>query len=325
MVEHVQSSAGPGPDSRSLPSWQSPGTGTDRRAPTQSRRHRLVIAAAGGALIAACTWVRAADEPPPLDQIKGDLKTVKTDNTLESNASSAGPKLAMPVFIPTPEERTTPPPAIALPGAAENKRTTDSNWLLHAMEPLSGSQQTRRARQAGAQQGELKTPDPSDPNYMLSVYRAQETKDRKDREAQGRETRSLDEKPGDFGSFSDLFQHWIAPQDLKLFGAKPDVPTVLNDGFTLPEDLPPVAPPEPPAAATPPKPNPFLDSTQPLFLQPDVPEAAPAPHADSNLPPPPHNPPETPPATLPPDSRRDTAPPARSTEDKKYFPQLDRF
>jgi hypothetical protein len=277
-------------------------------------------------LIAACTWVRAADEPPPLEQIKGDLKTVKTGNALEASAPSAGPKLVVPVFIPPPEEPAGPPPAIALPGAKENKRATDANWLLHAMEPLSGAQQTHRARQAGAQQGELRTPDPSDPNYMLAVYRAQEAKDRKDREAQGRDTRSLDGKPGDIGSFSDLFQHWIAPQDLKLFGAKTDVPTVLDDGFTLPDELPSVAPVEPPTAiAAPPKPNPFLDSTQPLFLPPEVPEGAPASHADLNLPPPPHNPPETQPATPPPDSHRDTAPPARSAEDKKYFPQLDRF
>ena len=88
----------------------------------------------------------AADEPPPLDQIKGDLKTVKPGSPIDLNAPAQGPALTMPVFVPPPDEPAQAPPQLAMPDATDKKRAPDPHWLLHAMESSAGPGQPRRTR-----------------------------------------------------------------------------------------------------------------------------------------------------------------------------------
>jgi hypothetical protein len=292
----------------------------------QSDQRARILATLVGAFVTAWSWVGATDEPPSLDQIKGDLKTVKPDAP-ELAAPVTGPTLAVPLLLAPAEEPALSLRARSTSAATEKKRTADSDWLVRAMtEPRAETGAQRRSRQTDSQQSDLMPRDSADPNFLLKVYRAQEIMEREKREASTQETLSPPTKSGDVGSFSDLLQHWISPGGLPLSGLEPGTPADTDGGFAPSAPLPAAAPAA--ALAEPPKHNPFLDAAQldPLpsgltaeaLSPPDIgPAAVPAP---ANLP-------DASPTVTPSDSRRDAAPspPARPTDDKKYFPQLDRF
>jgi hypothetical protein len=275
----------------------------------QSDQRARILATLVGAFVTAWSWVGATDEPPSLDQIKGDLKTVKAGAAPELAVPATGPTLAVPLLLAPAEEPAPSPLAHSISDAAEKKRAADSDWLVHAMTESrteAGSKHT--SGQIDGRPSDIMPSDSADPNFLLKVYRAQEIMDREKREESAHETLSPLVKPGDVGSFSELLHRCISPGERPLFGPEPGAPADADGGFATPALFPTAAPAE--ANAAPPKPNPG-----PL---PDVrPDAAPLPPYLS----------DPSPAVTPPDSRRDTAPslPARPADEKKYFPQLDRF
>jgi hypothetical protein len=286
-----------------------------------------MIATLMAALVAAGPWVGAADEPPSLDQIKGDLKTVKPGAAPELTVPATGPILAAPLLLLPAEEPAPPLRAPSTFDAAGKKRAADPDWLVHAMtESRTEAGSQRRSRQIDGQPSDLMPRDSADPNFLLKVYRAQEIMEREKRDASAQETLSSLAKPGDVGSFSDLLQRWISPGGLSLFGLESGAPAGADGGFSTPAPPPAAAPAE--APAEPPRPNPFLDAAQPDTLPPGLTAgAAPPPDVGPSAAPPALILPDTSPATTQPDLRPDTAasPPARPADEKKYFPQLDRF
>ena len=286
-----------------------------------------MLATLMGALVAAGPWVGAADEPPSLDQIKGDLKTVKAGAAPELAVPATGPTLAVPLLLAPAEEPAPSPLAHSISDAAEKKRAADSDWLVHAMTESrteAGSKHT--SGQIDGRPSDIMPSDSADPNFLLKVYRAQEIMDREKREESAHETLSPLVKPGDVGSFSELLHRCISPGERPLFGPEPGAPADADGGFATPALFPTAAPAE--ANAAPPKPNPFLDTTQPDPLLPWLTtDAGPLPDVRPDAVPLPPYLSDPSPAVTPPDSRRDTAPslPARPADEKKYFPQLDRF
>jgi hypothetical protein len=270
--------------------------------------------------------VGAAEEPPSLDQIKGDLKTVKSGTAPELTAPAAAPELAVPLLLAPAQEPAPPAPALSDP--VEKKRLADPNWLVHAMtDSRNETGQQRHPRQSDGQPANLMPRDSADPNYLLKVYQAQESMEREKRESAAADALSPSAKPGDVGSFSDLLQRCLSPGDASLFRPEFAMPADADGGIAIPASLPATTPAAVPVEA--PKPNPFLDATQQGLLLPGLEtEAVPPSDVDRDAaPPPPPNVPEMSPAAPPPDSHRDVEPsrPARPADEKKYFPQLDRF
>lgn len=283
-----------------------------------------MTAAVMAALIAAA-WVGAEDEPPPLDQIKGELKAAKSGAASELNAPSGGPSVGIPALRAAAEEPAPVPSAH--PAVAPGKRAPDTQWLVHAMErPRTDADPRRHDLQPGRQPADAAPHASDDPDFMLYLYREQEIRDRAQRAPSLRDAESPASKAGDVGSFSDLLQHWISPHDLVLFGMAPGAPATA-DGAFAPQGLPSgAAVTEAPVA--PPKGNPFLDALR------QEPPAGPGPAAGSPpvaaapaAPPQPDSLPGPMPSADAPPPRRDSAapPPSHEADEKKYFPQLDRF
>lgn len=302
---------------RSLPS-------AGRRFCTPSVRTARIIGAAVGALIVAA-GVCAEDEPPPLDQIKGDLKAAKPGAVSDLNAPPAAPAAALPVLHPAGDEPAPAPPPRIVPDTTEKKRAADSNWLLHAMEePRAGGDKSLRTRQADRRPEDTPARDSADPEFMLRVYRAQEARDREHGKASARETESPQANPAGFGSFSDMLQRWISPRDLTLFGLEPGAPAVADGGPAGQAAPAAIAPVDVPA--TPRKPNPFLEAVAPNPAPPEpAPVAALPTDARSAVAPPAESLPSPSPPAAPPASRQGGEPPSHQADDKKYFPQVDRF
>jgi hypothetical protein len=210
----------------------------------------------------------------------------------------------------------------------EKKRLADPNWLVHAMtDSRNETGQQGHPRQTDGQPVNLMPRDSADPNYLLKVYQAQETMEREKREAAASDGLSPSARPGDVGSFSDLLQRCLSPGDASLFRPEFAMPADTDGGIAIPASFPASIPAAAPAEA--PKPNPFLDAAQPGLFLPGL-ETGAVPPPDVHLdeaPPPSQNVPDMSPAAPPPDSRRDVEPsrPTRPADEKKYFPQLDRF
>jgi hypothetical protein len=268
-------------------------------------------------LIATAASIRAADEPPPIEQIKGDLKAVKPGAMAELPAPPAGPALSVPGFVPPAGDSPPPPPS----DSTEKKRPADPDWLLHAMEaqPKGRTGQPRRANQADAHPADPDPHDQGSPDFMLKVYREQELRDRERRDDSASRTDLSLSSRGDVGPFSDLLKHWISPRDLTLFGLEPGPPSADAGALALPAAL--SVPAQAEVTVTPRGPNPFLDA-----IQPEVNTVVPPPSGGPAVAPPEAGAPGPLPAVAPPAPQMNAAPPpAHSADDKKYFPQLNRF
>jgi hypothetical protein len=187
--------------------------------------------------------------------------------------------------------------------------------------------QQRHPRQPDGQPANLMPRDSADPNYLLKVYQAQESMEREKRESAAADASSPSAKLGDIGSFSDLLQRCLSPGEASLFRPEFAMTADADGGIAIQASLPATNSAAVPAEV--PKSNPFLDAAQPgLLLTGLETEAVPPPDVRRDEPqPPPQNLPEMSPAAPPPDSPRDVEPsrPTRPADEKKYFPQLDRF
>ena len=276
-------------------------------------------------LVGSAEPVRPGEEPPPLEQIKGDLKAVKPGAASELAAPKAGSVLLVPGFAaPTGDSPPVPPPPS---DSAEKKRLADPNWLLHAMEapPKAKTIQQRGGSGAEARQSDTDPLDPRRQDFMLKIYREQEIRDQEHRDNPTDKTDARLPKPGDVGPFGDLLKHWISPRDLTLLGLDSNSPSADSSDIAPP--APSTTPPPAQPVATPRGPNPFLDAMQLDLPAPTVGPTAPLPSVGPALAPPAMVVPGPPPLVTPPAPGNDRArlPPGRQAEDKKYFPQLNRF
>jgi len=282
------------------------------------------VIVATGMLIACPLAIRAADEPPPLEQIKGDLKAVKPGAMSELPTPAPGPALPIPGFVPPAGD----PPSAQPPqsDSTGKKRLADPDWLLHAMhvQPKGRAGQPHRANQADSRASGPDSRDPGSSDFMLKIYREQELKDREQRDDSGSRTDMPLPRRGDLGPFSDLLKQWISPRDLTLFGLEHGSPSEDAGGFAVSATLPVPQAAEVPVA--PRGPNPFLDAIQPDWRPPDGGAVLPFQSTSPVVPPPESGAPGSLPAVAPPVPQKDPPPPPAHPEDeKKYFPQLNRF
>jgi hypothetical protein len=296
------------------------------------RAFRLV---SGTTIIAAALFVESAapvcatDEPPPIEQIKGELKAAKTGPASELSAPLVAPTSLPVIEIVPPAGSPSSPAARLSSDSIEKKRLADPDWLLHAMEAQakakSGQQHrtgTPEVNLPDAQQAETDQHDSKNPDSMLKIYREQELKDREQRDGPAAATDVPVSKPGDVGPFSDLLKQWISPRDSVLLGLEPGSASA-DPGAEMQAAVP---MPRTPAGmpASPQGPNPFLESIQLESRVPDMPAVASLPpggllDAPRDV--------TAPPVFSPPALGNETpsAPASRQADEKKYFPQLDRF
>jgi len=113
--------------------------------------------------------------PPPLEEIKGDLKALKHGGSPELDGTAAGPKITLPGFLPTAGDSPAPaaPSTAGAPGATTARKPAGANWLLDAMELQTQARQKKRP--GAAERGKDETPvaDTADPAYLLKLYIAQ--------------------------------------------------------------------------------------------------------------------------------------------------------
>jgi hypothetical protein len=192
-------------------------------------------------------------------------------------------------------------------------------------QPKAKADQQRRANRPDPHPSDVTPQEPTAPDSLLKVYQEQELKDRELRDNAPSQTDLALSKPDDAGLFSGLLQHWISPQDHALLGMDSESPLTDASGLAPPAALSITPPPE--GTLSPRSPNPFLDASRLDLRAPDVgtvvalPSEGPAPGPQEWTAP-------APPAVqTPPVPARDATPTpqAHPADDKKYFPQLDRF
>jgi hypothetical protein len=117
----------------------------------------------------------------------------------------------------------------------------------------------------------------------------------------------------------------MAPQDATMFRLQPGSLDATGDGLAPPAV--PQGSPQADGMPAPRGPNPFLEAGQPDLRIPDLGAPGAAPSLGPAGIPPPADPPVPPPVVTPAAPGKDAAPSplAHPSDDKKYFPQLDRF
>ena len=286
------------------------------------RRPRLVPAVAGLLLVLAGTAVRAAgDAPasPTLEEIKGDLKTIKRDNAAASQGTSLS-KVTLPGLQTSPDSSSSAParPTAAADAAPDGRTKADANWLLNGVELQTKTRPDGRPSAAGSNRKETALLDASDPTFMLRLYLAQPDARSAAEEARARDAASDPSAQPGVGSFDTFLSQWVSKRDPALRGLL-DAAAPAGMNASGPAAVAPLAPPAPENA--PAIPNPFLaafnlDSlaSAPIATAAAAPSPPAAPPALALTPAPADSPPRVPPA-----------PPGNPTDDKKYFPQLNRF
>jgi len=280
---------------------------------------KLRIAAAAALIL----WLsapspRAEDAPAP-EELKNELKAIKRGD------SAAAPNAANDVKIPP---SAAAPPVFDAEAPPGQKRTEKSpkddkqeGWLLQAMKGASGlrTEARPRGKSAGTKDESVFGSGSAGEPDLLRAYREEEIRAREARElASGdpsaKSALSLDAATDPFASF---LARWITPRDLALFS--PSSPSSGASAGAEPLQLGPSAGDRDTKPLAPAAPNPFLAGLELTATAPDLhPQPAPpvSPPVVAQAPPPPEAAPKQKPAT---------APPAPSAEDKKYFPQLNRF
>ncbi len=278
------------------------------------------------AITLGATGLSAAEAPAPapLDDVKRDLKELKQADKPDLNPGMVS-GIAAPGF--QAPDSSNPPPASGVPSplaTKENKRASSSNWLVDAVELQRPGAQKKRTSVASAKKNGVAEPlDPADPSFLLKLYLAQHPSDRS---SEGTllnpgEPDSRKEEPN--GLFNDYVARWMTPHDLELLGWHQEAPGAGSFSF------------HPPTAATPPggqspaPTNPYLEGAGGGLPGPGAPVAGallrpPA----ASLGPTWSDPGPT--VTHPASSASATpashpSPPANPADEKKYFPQLNRF
>jgi hypothetical protein len=288
------------------------------------RRPRLVPAVAGLLVVLAGNSLRAAgDAPaaPTLEEIKGDLKTIKRDNTTAAGQGTSLSKVSLPGLRAEPDSSATTParPPSAADAAPDGRGTANANWLLKGVELQTKSRPAAQPKEARTRRDEVPLLDASDPAFMLRLYLAQPSERSAEEEAHSRDGVQDPSAPPGVGSFDKFLSQWVSKRDPALRGlieAASPTPAGLNPSG--PPTVPPLTLPEPPSTATA---NPFLaafDLNPPVSAAVAAALAAPSPSAV---------PPASASTPAPADSpaRPPAAPPPNPADDKKYFPQLNRF
>lgn len=248
---------------------------------------------------------------PSLDALKQDLQELKQDGAA-ARPSDALDRIDLPQLHPADDQAGPPsakPPVRARPHRQLQKEAR--NWLLDAMRLMDANRtdRTRSARQGDQSEPAMPT-DPDDPDYLLKVYLAQQPSG----QTSARDSAGDTSRPTPLGTadFDHYLARWLSPNEVKLFGPQPAGPDGVGPpGFSVD------APPDdrlPTSIDATAGPNPYLENLRTFLTPPPVsPPPAPAP---------------SPPAVAPPSTgspRTPMKPPPGPEDDKKYFPQLDRF
>jgi len=298
------------------------------------RAARRRLPAFAGALALLAGTLAAADPPPAppsLDQLKNDLQAAQRAADAAGDGSASLAKVALPALHATPDTPAEAPatpaggPTPLIPGG--NQAATQANWLVDAMLPpetnaagnrsdtgtRDATADPRTAKDASANPGS-RAPDPSGANFLLNVYLSQ-TKAAGSRTSPASAWTPDAAAAGDLGSFSRFLGDWVSPRDTALHGliaaASPETPGSLpasgqRETRPDPADLTSATPVNPYLEALAPDLAPAVSAMRPAPLPavPSLETPAPAPGA------------APPPANLPPPNPAD---------EKKYFPQLNRF
>jgi hypothetical protein len=273
--------------------------------------------------------LRAGDAPAPptFEEIKGDLKAIKQDGNDAAGQGTSLSKVALPGLRAAPDSSAAAParPPAAADAAPNGRRRADSNWLLRGVELQSKPQPATRPKPGARSQPEaagrdevpLIDIDASDPAFMLQLYLAQPDARSAPEEARMRDEASDPAAQPGVGSFDTFLLQWVSKRDPALRGLIDAAsPTPAGAVFSGPSAGRPSAEPEPASVTAP---NPFLaafELDRPGAAFGGIVSAAPS----SAAPPPAVTPP--PPA---PEASAPAAPPPNPADDKKYFPQLNRF
>jgi hypothetical protein len=298
---------------------------------TRRWSHRLLCLWAWLAVAPFGRGTAAEPSAAPLDEIKDDLKEIKRGESPGLAGQSAGPKIAVPEFIPTEPDSTlkarlsTPPT-----DSTKGKKRRGADWLLDAMELQAKAQQGKRSEKNEPGDLEKPLPDASDPEYLLKLYLAQEPPKADRAGATVREKDRGIEKLPLPGLFDDFLQRWISPRDRSLLGIRPLPQTDGTDSVPSFMPAPASLPPETAPAAS--SLNPFLSSLN-LSAAPAEPPGGMAPLMNPPAVPPGGNfntgaPFQVAPPPLPSneaEKRPELNPPPNPADEKKYFPQLERF
>ncbi|MFA5057881.1 MAG: hypothetical protein WC485_07185 [Opitutaceae bacterium] len=287
----------------------------------------------GAAALALAQAAPPAAEPaaaPPLEEIKGELKALKGGNNPDLSGLSSGPKLSVPGFT-APKDDSGPPAApLERPETRENKKPTNANWLLDAMalQTKAGSDKDPKAMGQG-EKNRLSVVDPSDPAYLLKFYLAQKPENQTAEPAAARLKEPTDFGQTETGTLDGFLRTWISPGDQAPLRPGDASSTGYPGAWSAPATGPATVPKMPARRVD--APNPFLEA-----LRSDLPasdQTGPVPSDRRPFALPAANPPSRSPspAAIPPPAPGDAPtsatrkPPPNPTDEKKYFPQLDRF
>jgi hypothetical protein len=267
--------------------------------------------------------LRAGDAPAPptFEEIKGDLKAIKQDGNDAAGQGTSLSKVALPGLRAAPDSSAAAParPPTAADLTPDGRRPADTNWLLEGVELQTRARTAARPRAGAGTRGETPLIDVSDPAFMLRLYLAQPAARSVPEETRSHDGASDRSAQSGVGSFDTFLSQWVSKRDPALRGLiDAAAPTPASAVFAGPGAGRPSAEPEPASVTAP---NPFLaafelDRPGPAFG--DIFSAAPG----APAPPPAFAPPlPAPEASAP----APAAPPPNPANDKKYFPQLNRF
>ncbi len=293
-----------------------------------------------GIVLLLAARAAGAEASAPLEAAKQELRQLES-----TQKNKAGPAMSDPVKLDTPMLDVGGASNPGMPQWTERKKEDekrarqakqrqDENWLVNGVERL-GREET--AATAGTASGSTEvevltnTPDPADPQYLLKLFDEQEKRSAaKETPTRVRPTPAPD-------PFAPFLQGWLGTspvrnQVMEQFRKGGDVvgPTAVPGGtaeFRSPVVVDTGPAPLPYETAAAPKANPYLiDSGLPIPTRDGVSGAGPLPTVELTLPGAAPAPATVAPVSPLPDTRTPAkGPPANPADDKKYFPQLNRF
>jgi len=293
-----------------------------------------------GVVLLVAAQAAGAEASAPLESTKQELRQLES-----TQKNKAGPVMSDRVMLDTP---TLDVGGVSNPGmpqwierkkedekrARQAKQRKDENWLVNGVERLGREETATTAATADGStdiEALTNTPDPADPQYLLKLFDQQEKRSAtKDTSARVRPTPAPD-------PFAPFLQDWLGnspvhSQVMEQFRKGGDAvgPTAVPGGtaeFRGPVVVGTGPAPLPYETAAVPKANPYLiDSGLPIPTRDMVGGGGPLSAVDLPLPGAAPAPITVAPASPLPDTRAPAkGPPTIPADDKKYFPQLNRF
>lgn len=293
-----------------------------------------------GVVLSVAVQAAGAEASAPLESTKQELRQLES-----TQKNRAGPTVPESVKLDTPTLDLGGAGNRSMPQwterrkedeerARRQKQRKDENWLINGVERLSreGTATTAATANESADLPMLpSTPDPEDPQYLLKLYNDQEKRSAaKEASPKGRATSTPD-------PFAPFLQNWLGTspvrnQVLDQFRKNGDAVGVTSaPGNTSDFRAPGVAGTNtavtPYETAAPPKSNPYLlDSGAPVQTKDMFSGMVPLRSVERSSPGPMLTPTTVNTPTPFPDTRVPAkGPPTSPADDKKYFPQLNRF